>query len=435
MTHPNTSPANEAERLPRHTTPTWEVEMLISGAAVFAMLQFPGWLGAHLLPLMPRFAEDSSIALFLLYAYLTSTAIILAITFASHLVLRAHWIALVGVHSVFPDGVRWESLRIGRTLREVLQRRDRGAAASIESADNRASMVFAFGVMMAMTLLWLSLIALLAFAVSMVIGHTTHRHINALYVFFSLGALVMLLLGAATLLDRAIGRRLRPGGTPQRMLSGIFTLYARTGLLRGFSVARVLESHIGPRRFQWLTLAVVMPVITGVVVSMLAWSASVRIGDYEGFPHFAGQSRRAVAAAHYDDQRDVMHDPVTPYIQSEVVTGPYLKLVVPYSPRHDTPALQRTCPAARLARTDNTHADAVLDCLAALHAVTLDGKALTSLRYDAASDPRTDRPALQAMVDVRSLAPGRHELRVARAPPAPGSHDRHDRAWVIPFWY
>ena len=43
-------------------------------------------------------------------------------------------------------------------------------------------------------------------------------------------------------------------------------------------------------------------------------------------------------------------------------------------------------------------------------------KRLPGLRYEIASDPRTDRPALLAMIDVRNLAPGRHDLRIARPP-------------------
>ena len=40
--------------LPKHTTPTWEVELLISGVAVFAMLQLPGWLDDGMFALAPR---------------------------------------------------------------------------------------------------------------------------------------------------------------------------------------------------------------------------------------------------------------------------------------------------------------------------------------------------------------------------------------------
>ena len=134
-----------ADKLPRHTTPTWEVELLISGVAVFAMLQLPGWLNDRLLFLLPRFDAGWRAPLFPVFSYATSAAVILAATFALHLLLRAYWIALVGMHSVYPDGIRWDRLRMGPIEREQTQRRDGDFAALIERADNRASIVFAAG--------------------------------------------------------------------------------------------------------------------------------------------------------------------------------------------------------------------------------------------------------------------------------------------------
>ena len=45
--------SDDPHALPRRTTPTWEVELLISGVAVFAMLQLPGWLDDRLFALLP----------------------------------------------------------------------------------------------------------------------------------------------------------------------------------------------------------------------------------------------------------------------------------------------------------------------------------------------------------------------------------------------
>ncbi len=47
-------------------------------------------------------------------------------------------------------------------------------------------------------------------------------------------------------------------------------------------------------------------------------------------------------------------------------------------------------------------------------------------------DPRTDRPALLAMIDVRALAAGRHVLSVDRPPLQPGA--KPAAAYDIPFW-
>ena len=50
--------SDDPHHLPRHTTPTWEVELLISGVAVFAMLQLPGWLDDRFFALLPRLGLD-----------------------------------------------------------------------------------------------------------------------------------------------------------------------------------------------------------------------------------------------------------------------------------------------------------------------------------------------------------------------------------------
>jgi hypothetical protein len=109
--------------------------------------------------------------------------------------------------------------------------------------------------------------------------------------------------------------------------------------------------------------------------------------------------------------------------------------MVPYLPGEDAAAMQRRCPEALAEANDDARAIAMLRCLAALHPVTLDGNPLADLRYDAGSDARTERPALVAMIDVRKLAPGRHELAIGR--PASGSGNGHSAPadpWIIPFW-
>ena len=94
--NPSETPAT-AHAMPARTTPTWEVELLISGIAVFAMLQLPGWLDDALLRLAPRFETNLSAPLQIMHMYLKSAALILATTFSIHLLLRARWIALVGM--------------------------------------------------------------------------------------------------------------------------------------------------------------------------------------------------------------------------------------------------------------------------------------------------------------------------------------------------
>ena len=430
---------DSSDRLPRHTTPTWEVELLISGIAVFAMLQLPGWLDDQLFALRPRFDTGWGMPLLMIYLYLKSATVILAITFAMHLLLRAQWIAMVGMHSVFPDGIRWERLRMGPVRREVEMRQYGSAGASIERADNRATILFSIGVMLASNLLLISVLCVGAFtlAVALIKALGVEADLGSLFVYCLLG--VMLPVVFFTAIDRRFGARLRAGGPMRRALASILGFYSHLGLMsRGSNpVFSLLSSHGGERRAIALTTTIIIVVAVGVMFSLDSMKNPGKLGGYSMFPTFSDGSR-TLDGARYDDQRNPARDKPVAYIASAIVVGPYLRLTVPYQAEGDTTNLRRNCPIPSTSQGD-ARAALLLACLQRAHAVVLDGKPLPSLQYEAGSDVRTDRPALVVMIDVRALAPGRHELQVAHA------RDRNDEdkdvafgssddAWRIPFW-
>jgi hypothetical protein len=422
------------DALPRHTTPTWEVELLISGVAVFAMLQLPGWLDDQLFALMPRFGANMSEPLQVMYLYTKTAAVILAITFSLHLLLRAHWIALVGMHSVHPEGVRWDKLRIGPVQRQLDAERVGNVPASIERADNRATIVFALGVQLASTLLVISLVLALLFSLAMAVFVLAGVRPDAARVFTWCVTGLLLPFALAPLIDRRFGKRLRPGGLAQRTLAGTYRAYARIGLSRNSSVMALLASHSNERKVTISMVAVMFVIILGVSLSLKSLRNPERIGGYSLFPDRKDLPARAINPATYDQQRNPARDAAVPYVQNIVVSGPYLQVVVPYDPDRDDAALRRDCAAMLRIASQAGRAAATLDCLQRLHPLRLDGKAVESLRYDIASDPRTDRPALVAMVDVRALAPGRHELQVARAAAPDDKRPGASAPYRIPFW-
>ena len=421
----------DPDQLPQHTTPTWEVELLISGVAVFAMLQLPGWLDNQMFALTPRLDADFAGMVLSLYLYLKSAALILAVTFALHLMSRAHWIALVGMHSVYPDGVRWEKLRMGPVRREIEQRRHGSAAESIERADNRATVVFAIGVMLASRLLQIGLAVAVLFTLILVGASLADVHVNLFLVFSICFASIILLMVLSRRIDRMFGQHLQRRGLPRRMLAATLHVLGQGGIGRRPEVMLLLASHGSERRINLLTVIVFSVLFTTMTFGLSAMKHPAQAGSYSLFPHSVDDSR-SLRGAHYDDQRDPLHDPATPFVQSAVIEGAYLRLTVPYRPQLDAPAQQSHCASALAIPAGDAHGAAMLDCLARLHAVSLDGRPLVALHYDIGSDPRTERPALQAMIDVRSLASGRHLLRVARAPASGATDDRDDD--VIAFW-
>ena len=407
------SEAENPHALPRRTTPTWEVELLISGVAVFAMLQLPGQLDNALFALEPRLDADWRQILILGYIYCKSAAMILATTFVLHLLLRARWIALVGMHSVHPDGIRLDTLQMGPIQRELEQAIDTPIPDRIEHADNLATTVFAIGVMLAMMLVGIATVAMTVYGAGLLAATLSHGRIAATSAMLVVFAAVMLPYGFALLIDRYLGARWPAQGQPRKTVKALLKAYTRIGFSRGSNtIMALLASHGGDRKAVGLTTAVMFVALAGSIASLSMLRSPDLFGNYAQFPQ---SESHGVDAADYDDQRDPARDPATPYIQSSVVAGPYLKLVVPYRPNRDEPAMRTHCAHASELK-DEALATARLACLQSLHAVTLNGKPLPDLRYDIASDPRTDRPALLAMIDLRGLPAGRHELQVKQPP-------------------
>ena len=434
MTDPAPPPADDAaSRLPRRTTPTWEVELLISGVAIFAMLQLPGWLDARFFDIGPRLDGNWNQLLFLLYVYLMGCALTLAATFAIHLLLRAQWIAVVGMHSVFPAGIRWDRLRIGPIQREVEIAQYRDAESTIDRADNRATVVFAVGVTLATTFLLIAVMVVALFGLIILVETVLGAPLRVGPTLGYLCIVVVAPLFAAGFVDRRFGGRLRRDAPGARALSRLFRFYARIGLSQRASnpTYSLLSSHSGDRRMQVVTVLLMGAVMAVVGVALVANSNPRFLGSYAAFPEFT-DARNTIAGAHYDDERDPLRDTVA-FIPSAIATGPYLRLTVPYVPTRGGKALGE---CAGPATGTTAGADRALACLRRMHAVTLDGKPLEPVPYEIGSDPRTDRPALVAMIDIRALAPGRHELRVARAGgenAGPGGRDA-PASWRIPFW-
>ena len=426
--------ANIPDPILARTARTWEVELLISSVAVFAMLQLPGWLDDRMFALEPRIGSEWRAVLLLSYLYSKSAAVVLAVTFAMHLLLRAQWIALVGMHSVYPQGVRLERLRMGPIQRAIEEGRPESTADAIERADNRASVLFAIGVSTAMIIASVCIFFCGSLLVVNLVAQALDWPIDPLKVMLAIFGVLMVPFATAAMVDQFRGDRLKPGGRAHRVIDATLRFYTRIGMGRRNShVVALLTSNGGERRMMAVVFGIMVAALLGVFATFAAMRNSFVIGSYGLFPD---SERRELRSEHYDDQRNPARDAALPFVQSSVIAGPYLELVVPYRPNRNAPAMRRQCAHASGVE-DEALATARLACLQALHAVVLDGKPLADLQYEIASDPRTDRPALLAMIDVRALTPGRHELRVAhplRVDRKPDKDNPDPGFEAIPFW-
>lgn len=426
--------AEQPHRLPGRTTPTWEMELLISGATIIGLLQLPSLLDGAFYQLFARSTEDVNKLLSPLWIYAKFSLVTLIATFILHLCLRGYWVALIGMNSVYPGGIRWGKLRMGPIARELAETPASEMPATIETADNRATRVFGIGFGLAMLMLLPATLVLTIILIALVVGVFSGHRVDAMVVFSYLVPAVLLPWALATIVDRRWGARFAPGSASGRFLRRVLSFY---GFLRfggnNNPLLALFSSHEGQRRAGWTIMLIMMPIFAFVIGQLLYSSNVIDYGRYDGLPDSDESTIDGAQPAFYANQRGegVGGRAPPPFIPDRVVRGPYLELFVPYLPRRINPVIAQQCPEVAAPNAART---AGLDCLRKLYDIRLDGQPI-GVGLEAATDARSGLRGSLAMVPVRELPPGRHEISVVEVkPPRGSSDDEPQRRYRIPFW-
>ncbi|MBL0030505.1 MAG: hypothetical protein IPO95_16165 [Rhodanobacteraceae bacterium] len=80
--------AGTPDAIPAKTTPTWEMELLLSGATVFGLMQAPAYLYEAAEPLFARLGSDYAFLARMLMMYLGAALYAMLATFIVHLTVR-----------------------------------------------------------------------------------------------------------------------------------------------------------------------------------------------------------------------------------------------------------------------------------------------------------------------------------------------------------
>lgn len=421
--------------LSRDTTPTWEMELLISGVTVFALLQLPGVMDQAYLAFRPRLDTIWDEVLRFLFIYSKMGVLLLAIAFVLHLTLRGYWIALVGMHSIYPDGVRWDRLRIGPIQRRLIERHGIRMADRIEAADNRSSIVFALGVTLALVMAGIVLIVTLSFALASLLAWLFGWHWLIPNGAFILLGLLVLPYALTHQFDRHFGARLPADGSIAQTISRIYGFYARFGYGSDRNpTMKLLQSHVGERKVLIATFTSIFLVGVILTFQLFLQRENISVGDYARWPDAEAGLADSLIEQHYRDQSG-QTDTLLPTIDSMFPRGNYLSLLVPFNPKRHPALLANQCRTTWQAATDPAQRAPLLECMARLQQFELDGQPLVapSLRYF--SDPRTEQQGVILVVPIAGLTPGEHVLSLNRAPRIDAeARDEGPSRYQIAFW-
>jgi hypothetical protein len=227
---------------------TFEMELLISGALVFGLLRLPSLLRSLLATILRDTADETLLGASYAYVFAAMASYALLACFLLHLACRVFWVGLVGLESVFPNGVRWDRTPLGpysrRHLQNILLPLDR----QIELVDDVCSLIFSFAALLllniAHSVLAITTAGFLAFGLSSLAFDG--RYAVAAFVGFVIAILAPQLI--LSLFDRWFGAKLKEGGLASRWLArGLRLAYTTTPIRWIGPIIPTLQSNHRPR--------------------------------------------------------------------------------------------------------------------------------------------------------------------------------------------
>jgi hypothetical protein len=414
---------------------SYQVELVISGLAIYGSLQLIEQLKALIHWVNVEISDPLLIIAYFSFVYLLIGAQFLVFTFILHFAMRALWVGLVGLASVYPGGINKESKdRHSVYFLEQLTEEFPSLRRFNEQLDRLCSLVFAFSFGMVMVMLSIALLLgafiLIDLLVAMALPQLGGWVAKGLIALLILAFIFNMLLNVKTWWDKPLVRRIHY--PYNRMLNRIIYLFMRqpaTYLTYTFMTNEKM-SRLGGVYFLSLFIA------------LLAFVSGMQ---ENGILHFnrdfhIRQGSRADKFEYFEyvDQLPEGVFIYSPVLPSAEIRGDFLPLFVPtfartrtvrqgrcgeYQPPEGEPPLE-----GRALRQEERQF--TLDCYARLYRVFLDSVPVPDLRWRFKEHEHRGEEGIITYLPIGDLPYGEHLLQLER----PYYSLEGEARWVnIPF--
>jgi hypothetical protein len=389
---PATHLKTDSEAMDRLRDRTDELELIISSLTIFALFSVPSWLFDKIADIYTHLSTSLAIASTAGITLLAGTSFGLAACFVVHLMARAYWVGLIGLRTVFPDGINWSKTpSLGPLSRQYFRDTLPDIDTVIQNTDRLASSLFAVISMLTLSVLWFGTILTVILVVSGAVGArfgltNTGMGIGTavlLMVFFGIPIIVYLL-------DRQLASRV-PRLRDSRIFASLIRFLSR---IAGFAYPQRLV-----RPVQLTLQSNTRPVAFFIALTLSTVSGEFRYLD-------TTQVQEGFRSTYYED----MPSPLDrlrgwPRIDSFNQNGSFVRLFLPYYPVRDNLVLDQLCGRAEEVQDR-------LACLRRLWAVSIEGKPVSMANFESAERADLGMRGLIGLVPLTGLEPGLHRIEV-----------------------
>jgi hypothetical protein len=355
---------------------SWEGEILISGGAIFTLFQVSNFLAAQKV----FFSENApfmGLDEILIFSILAVEGV--TFSFILHLFLRGLWISLLCVNFAFPKGINRESLRL--SSRYLDPNSSLTLTSQIIWLDKMSGIIFYSG--FAYVVVVLGLIATFVILIP--------------FVFYLPGSEIILISFLLLyFLDFILGGPLRRNRTVGKIYRPIYLFYNTVTLSFLYrKTIQVVFSNV--KRINALLFMFVFIPFTFALAYLSVYQVLhlPTPYDWRAYPGTKMNPGMIHITNYYLDQVDEKENIRWFAIQSEIVTGNYLKVFVTYRKSVDDGIEQNNAESF----------DQIVH-------LTLDGKGIINIDWINSIRLEADQKGLTGIVPIDALPPGKHVIEL-----------------------
>lgn len=153
--------------LQRVAEQSWEPELLISGLAIYATIQIPDYIRdfyqyyRYNLQLDSGFIDE--LMPMLVVGVMLTAFKVLSFAFIFHFIVRAFWVGLMGLRSVFSDGIQYDKLEFSELYRTEMKQRIGNQDSFLLATDRLASLIFSIAFLFVLYMFGIGVVYLVFF--------------------------------------------------------------------------------------------------------------------------------------------------------------------------------------------------------------------------------------------------------------------------------
>lgn len=414
--------------LQRLKNESWEAELLVSAVAIFAILKsFSGidWL-------LTKFIDYLNPNQYLVaYAIIVSGYLavgVLAAMFSIHFALRAYWIGLVGLNSVFPDYSLEDSAYSPIYTEKTLQMLPK-LSVSITKIDELCSVTFSAAFSIMLIYLNFTVIA----TVYLILYNLAKDVVPEWILLIPLGLFIGYIVYGSILTSIANTKKFRS----HEKIQELYFLYSKWGakILYGPFPKSILQISMifgsNYKRKKGLIKMILFMLFIGTIFGGVQLVRS----NYDYLINYDVPVDSSKKHAYYYADNNVGTDfLLAPEINAGTIKNRVLQLFIPIF-KHEKTIFEAKCaipdfPTFQL--PDDTERqkrrDTYLACYAKNQSVTINGRTV-EVSFLKSDHPHTGQFGIVTYIDLDSLSNGTHTLGVEKI-----FEGQNRRKWTIPFY-